>query len=92
MGLSDIKDLVSTAFQAGRMDAQFEAGLRPRKVRKADAENYIASKGYKKADLEKWVKSNLVTEYVGEKANSPRYYLLSDINEMIVSLQVRKVI
>lgn len=92
MGLSDIKNLVATAFQAGRMDAQFEAGLRPKKVRRADAENYIASKGYKKADLKKWVRCHLVAEYVGDKANSPRYYSLSDINETIVSLQVRKVI
>ena len=28
MSLSEIKQLVSVAFQAGRMDAQFEMGLR----------------------------------------------------------------
>lgn len=92
MGLSDIKDLVATAFQAGRMDAQFEVGLRPKKVRRKEAEAFIAIKGYKKADLDKWVKNQLVKEYVGESVNSPRYYSLSDINETMVSLQLKKII
>lgn len=92
MGLSDIKDLVSTAFQAGRMDAQFEVGLRPKKVCRVEAENYIASKGFRKADLDRWVKNRLVTEFVGEKINSPRYYSLSEINEMLVSMQLKKII
>lgn len=92
MGLSDIKDLVSTAFQAGRMDAQFEVGLRPKKVRRVEAENYIELKGFRKADLDRWVKNRLVTEFVGEKINSPRYYSLSEINEMLVSMQLKKII
>lgn len=92
MGLSEIKDLVATAFQAGRMDAQFEIGLRPKNVRRKEAEAFICAKGYKKADLDKWVKNNLVEEYVGEKVNSPKYYSLSDINETLVSLQLKKII
>lgn len=92
MGLSDIKDLVATAFQAGRMDALCEAGLRPNRVRRKFAEDYIASRGLKKSNLDKWVKNRLVTEFVGESVNSPRSYSLSEINEMIVSVQLKKII
>lgn len=38
MSLSEIKQLVSVAFQAGRMDAQFEMGLRSDRIRRKDAE------------------------------------------------------
>ena len=34
MSLSEIKQLVSVAFQAGRMDAQFEMGLRSDRTQK----------------------------------------------------------
>lgn len=50
MSLSEIKQLVSIAFQAGRMDAQFEMGLRSDKIRRKDAECYLASKGFEKTD------------------------------------------
>ena len=39
MSLSEIKQLVSIAFQAGRMDAQFDMGLRSDRIRRKDAES-----------------------------------------------------
>ena len=92
MGLSDIKQLVSTAFQAGRMDAQFDMGVCSDKVRRKVAENYLASKGFEKNSLDKWVQSLLLKEYVGESKNSPRYYSMREINEVLVSVQVKKMI
>lgn len=92
MSLSEIKQLVSTAFQAGRMDAQFDIGLRSDKIRRKDAECYLASKGYEKQILSKWVSDRLIKEYVGEKKNSPRYYSLREINELIVSVQIKKIV
>ena len=65
MSLSEIKQLVSVAFQAGRMDAQFEMGLRSDKIRRKDAECYLASKGFEKQMIDKWVKNRLMKEYVG---------------------------
>lgn len=92
MGLSDIKQLVSTAFQAGRMDAQFDMGIRSDKVRRKFAESYLASKGFDKKSLDKWVQNLLLKEYVGESKNSPRYYSMREINEILVSVQVKKMI
>lgn len=92
MSLSEIKQLVSVAFQAGRMDAQFEMGVRPDKVRRKVAESYLASKGFEKQTIDKWVKNRLMNEYVGESKNSPRYYSLKEINELVVSCQVKKMI
>ena len=66
MSLSEIKQLVSIAFQAGRMDAQFEMGLRSDKIRRKDAECYLASKGFEKQMIDKWVKNRLMKEYVGD--------------------------
>ena len=60
MSLSEIKQLVSIAFQAGRMDAQFEMGLRSDKIRRKDAECYLASKGFEKQMIDKWVKNRLM--------------------------------
>lgn len=92
MGLSEIKELVSTAFQAGRMDAMFDMGVRSEKIRRKDAESYLASKGYKKNILDKWVDEHYIKEYVGDRANSPRYYSLGDINQMIVSSQIKRIL
>ena len=66
MSLSEIKQLVSVAFQAGRMDAQFEMGLRSDRIRRKDAECYLASKGFEKQMIDKWVKNRLMKEYVGD--------------------------
>lgn len=90
--MSKIKDLVSIAFQAGRMDAQFDIGMRPDKVRRKEAECYLASKGYGKNILDKWVQNLLLKEYIGERKNSPRHYSLREINELLVSVQVKKII
>lgn len=90
--MSKIKDLVSIAFQAGRMDAQFEIGMRPDKVRRKEAECYLAAKGYDKNIIDKWVRNFLLKEYVGECKNSPRHYSLREINELLVSVQVKKII
>lgn len=92
MSLSEIKQLVSIAFQAGRMDAQFEMGLRSDKIRRKDAECYLASKGFEKQMIDKWVKNRLMKEYVGDSKNSPRYYPLKEINELVVSCQIKKMI
>lgn len=92
MDISKIKDLVSVAFQAGRMDAQFDVGLRPDKIRRKEAEYYLASKGYDKNILDKWVQNLLLKEYVGERRNSPKHYSLREINELLVSVQVKKII
>lgn len=90
--MSKIKDLVSVAFRAGRMDAQFDMGLRSDKVRRKDAECYLASRGYEKKTLDVWVRNLLLKEYVGERRNSPRYYSLREINELMVSVEVKKII
>lgn len=90
--LSKIKQLVQTAFQAGRMDAQLDMGLRSDKVRRKVAECYLASKGFEKNILDKWVRNLLIKEYVGESKNSPRYYSLREINETIVSVEIKKII
>lgn len=66
MSLSEIKQLVSIAFQAGRMDAQFDMGLRSDRIRRKDAECYLASKGFEKQMIDKWVKNRLMKEYVGD--------------------------
>lgn len=92
MSLSEIKQLVSVAFQAGRMDAQFEMGLRSDRIRRKDAECYLASKGFEKQMIDKWVKNRLMKEYVGDSKNSPRYYSLKEINELVVSCQIKKMI
>lgn len=92
MSLSEIKQLVSVAFQAGRMDAQFEMGFRSDKIRRKDAECYLASKGFEKQIIDKWVKNRLMKEYVGDSKNSPRYYSLKEINELVVSCQIKKMI
>lgn len=92
MSLSEIKQLVSIAFQAGRMDAQFEMGLRSDRIRRKDAECYLAAKGFEKQMIDKWVKNRLMNEYVGESKNSPRYYSLKEINELVVSCQIKKMI
>lgn len=92
MELSEIKQLVSVAFQAGRMDAQSDMGLRTDKVRRKVAECYLASKGFDKNILDKWVQNFLIKEYVGESKNSPRRYSMREINEVIVAIEVKKVI
>ena len=92
MSLSEIKQLVSVAFQAGRMDAQFEMGLRSDRIRRKDAECYLVSKGFEKQMIDKWVKNRLMKEYVGDSKNSPRYYSLKEINELVVSCQIKKMI
>lgn len=92
MELSKIKGLVSIAFKAGRMDAQFDMGLRSDKVRRKDAECYLASRGYEKKTLDIWVNNLLLKEYTGDKKNSPRYYSLKEINELMVSVEIKKII
>lgn len=92
MSLSEIKQLATIAFQAGRMDAQFDMGLRSDRIRRKDAECYLASKGFEKQMIDKWVKNRLMKEYVGDCKNSPRYYSLKEINELVVSCQIKKMI
>lgn len=48
MTMSKIKELVSSAFQAGRIDVMIEMGVRADKVRRKEAEQYLTMKGFKK--------------------------------------------
>lgn len=90
MGLNEIKQLVATAFQAGRYDAQIDMGLRSDKIRRKQAEMMLKSRGFTKSQLDKWVDSRLVKEYVGDSTNSPRMYSLRDINEMLTSVSIKR--
>ena len=92
MSLSQVEQLVSTAFQAGYMNAQIEMKLRSDKVRRKDAENYLALRGYEKQILSKWVANRLIKEYVGDYKNSPCLYSLKEINKLMVSVQIKKAI
>lgn len=92
MGLSDIKQIVSSAFQAGRMDAMFDLGKRNEMVRRKDAETFLCVNGLDKCVLDKWVGDGLVREFVGEKKNSPRLYSLRELNEVALSVKIKKVI
>lgn len=92
MSLQEIKELVSSAFRAGRMDAQFTMGKQKERVRRKDAEAYITTFGYNKCLLDKWVGEKLITEYVGECKNSPRLYSLKEINELLLAIQIKKIV
>ena len=48
MRMSKIKELVSDAFQAGRIDVMIEMGVRADKVHRKEAEQYLTMKGFKK--------------------------------------------
>lgn len=92
MTMSKIKELVSSAFQAGRIDVMIEMGVRADKVRRKEAEQNLTMKGFKKCTLDKWISDRLITEYVGECKNSPRLYSLSEINEVVLSATIKNII
>lgn len=90
MGLNEIKQIVATAFQAGRYDAQIDMGIRPDRVRRKEAEMILKSRGFAKSLIDKWVNERLLKEYVGDSANSPRYYSLRELNEVLATIAIRK--
>lgn len=92
MRLNEIKDIVSSAFRAGRMDALFSLGKIKERVRRKEAEAYITSFGCSKGQLDKWIDEKLINEYVGECRNSPRLYSLNEINELLLTIQIKKII
>ncbi len=90
MGLNEIKQIVAAAFQAGRYDAQIDMGIRPDKVRRKEAEMMLKSRGFARSQLDKWIKERLLNEYVGDSVNSPRYYSLRELNEILATITIKK--
>lgn len=89
MRLNDIKNVVHLAFQAGRYDAQIEMGVRADKVRRKEAELMLTVRGFKKCMIDKWVDNGLLKEYVGDRQNSPRFYSLREINELLTTEAIK---
>lgn len=90
MEISQIHKIVQSAFQAGRIDAQIDSGLRSNLVRKKEAEAMVAIRGFKKNILEKWVQNGLLKEYVGDSINSPKQYSVKELQEIMMSVIIKQ--
>lgn len=92
MEIANIKRLVSSAFTAGYNAAQVGNGVRSDKLRRKTAEGILFSHGLKAVMLDRWIADGLLEEHKGNAKNSPRWYSLNELNNLLVSLEVKQII
>lgn len=92
MVIENLKSLVSSAFTAGYNAAQVGCGVRTDKIRRKTAEGILFSRGLKAVMLDRWIADGLLKEYKGQSKNSPRWYSLNELNKILTSIELKKII
>lgn len=71
--LEDVKNLMTRCVEIGFIKGQTSMSPQSDRIRKAEAQRLLASNGYQKVMLQRWVSAGLVDEHKGER-NSPIWY------------------
>lgn len=73
VNLEDVKNLMARCVEIGFVKGQTAMSPQSDRIRRAEAQRLLASNGYQKVILQRWVSAGLVDEHKGER-NSPIWY------------------
>ena len=73
VNLEDVKNLMARCVEIGFVQGQTAMSPQSDRIRRAEAQRLLASNGYQKIILRRWVSAGLVDEHKGER-NSPIWY------------------
>lgn len=73
VNLEDVKNLMARCVEIGFVKGQTAMSPQSDRIRRAEAQRLLASNGYQKVILRRWVSAGLVDEHKGER-NSPIWY------------------
>ena len=89
--IEDLKELMHTCVETGYLRGVQAMNPTFDRIRKRAAEEHLVRNGLRKILLGRWVSEGLLKEYKGEK-NSPKWYSLVEINEVIMAVKYKKII
>ena len=87
--IESLRELMHTCVEAGFLRGQKAIMPDSDKIRKKDAEAYLARNGLQKSLLQKWVDNGLIEAHKGER-NSPIWFSRVQLIEMIGAIQYER--
>ena len=89
--IEDLKELMHTCVETGYLRGVQAMSPLSDRIRKRAAEDYLVRNGLKKTLLGRWVSEGLIREHKGEN-NSPKWYSLVEINEVIMAMRYKNLV
>lgn len=84
--LEELRELIHVCIETGYLRGQRDLNPSGDKIRKKDAEAVLVRNGLQKVLLQRWVAAGMIQEHKGER-NSPKWYSLTQIYEMITTIR-----
>lgn len=93
ISIPQLEAIISRAVDAGIQ--KYAASLDPLsdRITKAEAFKYVVRLGYSKAQMKQWEEKGLLKgEKSGDSYNSPVYYSVAKIKELVCAIEAKRII